>query len=123
MAFKIAGSKGFKKAVLAANPVLLEPIYNIEVEIPDQYLGSVNGSINSRRGRIMGMDVNGKNQVIRAKAPMSELLNFAPELQSMTGGEGAYSMEFSHYEEVPAHQAQKIIDAAKGTLGVEEEED
>jgi elongation factor G len=111
-AFKIAASKGFKKGMLQANPVLLEPIMNMEVTVPEECMGDVMGDLNSRRGRIMGMDAKGGSQVIKAQVPMSEVLKYASDLTSMTSGRGLFSMEFSHYEEVPAHISDKIIEAS-----------
>ncbi|MFW5636970.1 MAG: elongation factor G [Thermodesulfobacteriota bacterium] len=113
MAFKIAGSLAFKKAVEQANPVLLEPIMNVTITTPDDFMGDIMGDLNGRRGRVMGMDSEGKYQVIKAQVPMSEFLTYAPDLRSMTGGRGIYSMEFSHYDEVPAQLAEKIIEANK----------
>ncbi len=109
MAFKIAGSLAFKKAVTDAKPVLLEPILGVEVTTPDEYMGDIMGDLNSRRGRVLGMEARGKYQVIKAQVPMSEFLSYAPDLTSMTGGRGMYTMEFSHYDEVPAQIAEKLI--------------
>jgi len=111
-AFKIAASKGFKKGMLQANPVLLEPIMTMEVTVPEECMGDVMGDLNSRRGRIMGMDAKGGSQVIKAQVPMAEVLKYASDLTSMTSGRGLFSMEFSHYEEVPAHISDKIIEAS-----------
>ena len=111
MAFKIAGSLAFKKAVAEAKPVLLEPVMNIAIRIPEDCVGDVMGDLNSRRGRVMGMDSEPKNEVINAQVPMAEILRYAPDLTSMTGGRGAFSVGFSHYEEVPAQLAEKIIEA------------
>lgn len=113
MAFKIAGSIAFRKAAVDAGPVLLEPIMKVSIVTPDDYMGDIMGDLNSRRGRVLGMDSKGKNQVINAHVPMSEFLTYAPDLNSMTGGRGAFSMEFAHYDEVPAQFAAKIIAAAK----------
>jgi len=113
MAFKIAGSMAFKQAFMDAKPVLLEPIYNVEVTVPDEYTGDVMGDLSSRRGKVAGMDPSGKNQIIRATVPQSELYQYAVDLRSMTQGQGFYSVEFSHYEEVPFDAAQKIIAEAK----------
>ncbi len=110
MAFKIAGSLAFKKAVAEANPVLLEPIMNVTVITPDEYMGDIMGDLNSRRGRVLGMDSEGKNQVIKAQVPLAEFLTYAPDLRSMTGGRGMFTMEFSRYDEVPAQIADKIIE-------------
>lgn len=112
MAFKIAGSLAFKKAAEEAGPVLLEPIMKVTVTAPDEFMGDIMGDLNSRRGRVLGMDSAGKNQVINAHVPMAEFLTYAPDLNSITGGRGVYTMEFSHYDEVPAQIAEKIIEAA-----------
>jgi elongation factor G len=113
MAFKIAGSMAWKDAYLAADPVLLEPIMELEVTVPDDAVGAVNGDLNSRRGRLQGMEPLGGFTAIRAEVPMSELLTYAQSLTSMTGGRGDYSMHFLRYEEVPAHVAQKVIEETK----------
>lgn len=113
MAFKIAGSLAFKKACQEANPVLLEPIMNVTVTTPEDFMGDIMGDLNSRRGRVLGMDTQGKHQIIKAQVPLAEFLTYAPDLRSMTGGRGIYSMSFSHYDEVPAHMAEKIIEQAK----------
>jgi elongation factor G len=112
MAFKIAGSLAYKKAAENANPILLEPIMKVTITTPDEYMGDIMGDLNGRRGRVLGMDSAGKNQVINANVPMAEFLTYAPDLRSMTGGRGIYTMEFSHYDEVPAHLVDKIIEAA-----------
>ena len=109
MAFKIAGSLAFRKAAADAGAVLLEPIMNVSVITPDEYMGDIMGDLNSRRGRVLGMDSKGKNQVIKAQVPMSEFLTYAPDLNSITGGRGLFTMEFSHYDEVPAQISQKIV--------------
>ncbi|MGB5986591.1 MAG: elongation factor G, partial [Desulfobacterales bacterium] len=113
MAFKIAGSLAFKKAVADARPILLEPIMEVTITTPDEYMGDIMGDLNGRRGRVLGMDSAGKNQVIKAQVPMSEFLTYAPDLRSMTGGRGIFSMEFSHYDEVPAQLTDKIIEEVK----------
>jgi elongation factor G len=113
MAFKIAGSLAFKDAYAKADPVLLEPIMTLEVSVPDDAVGAVNGDLNSRRGRLQGMEPAGGMTTIRAEVPMAEILTYSQALTSMTGGRGDYHMGFLRYEEVPAHVAQKIIDAAK----------
>jgi elongation factor G len=112
MAFKIAGSLAFKKAAEQADPVLLEPVMKVTVIAPDEFMGDIMGDLNSRRGRVLGMESAGKNQVINAYVPMAEFQTYAPDLRSMTGGRGIYRMEFSHYDEVPAHIAAKVIEAA-----------
>jgi elongation factor G len=113
MAFKIAASMGFKKGLEQCNPTLLEPIMKIEVTVPDEFMGDIMGDMNSRRGKIIGVESKGSNQVVKAAVPMAEILKYAPDLRSMTGGRGAFTVEFSHYEEVPAHIAPKIIELAK----------
>lgn len=110
MAFKIAGSMALKKAFMEAKPVLLEPIVKVEVSAPDESLGAVIGDLNSKRGKVQGVEPQaGGNQKIAALVPMAEMLTYANQLQSLTSGRGLYSMEFSHYEEVPGHIAQKIV--------------
>ncbi len=113
MAFKIAGSQAFKKGFLEARPVLLEPIYSIEVKVPEDAMGDVMGDISSRRGKIAGMESVGKYQVIRATVPAAELHKYATILRSKTGGRGVFKAAFSHYEEVPREQAEKVIAASE----------
>jgi elongation factor G len=113
MAFKIAGSLAWKDAYLNADPVLLEPIMELEVTVPDDAVGAVNGDLNSRRGRLQGMEPLGGMTTIRAEVPMAELLTYAQSLTSMTGGRGDYAMHFLRYEEVPPHVAQKVIEEAR----------
>jgi elongation factor G len=113
MAFKIAGSIGFKAAVEKAQPVLLEPIMGVEITAPEENTGDVIGDLNSRRGRVLGTNPRGQYSVVSAEVPLSEMLTYAPDLTSMTGGRGDYTMEFLRYEEVPAHIAQKVIDEAR----------
>src|ERR671930_25153 len=113
MAFKIAGSLAFKSAYEQADPVLLEPIMDVEVTIPDEAVGAVNGDLNSRRGRLQGMEPRGGMTTIKAEVPMAEILTYSQALTSMTGGRGDYHMHFLRYEEVPAHIAQKIIEETK----------
>ena len=119
MAFKIAASMAFKKGIKEASPVLLEPIMNVEVVVPEEYLGDVMGDFNSRRGKIMGIDSRGRLQVVKAQVPLAEMFRYAIILRSMTSGRGNFTMEFSHYEEVPHDIAKKIIAQAQ----VEEEEE
>ena len=109
MAFKIAGSMAFKKACEAANPVLLEPVMEMEITVPDECVGDVIGDMNSRRGKVLGMDPQAGSQVVKAQVPMSEVLKYAPELRSMTSDRGLFTMEFSHYEEVPSHMMAKLL--------------
>ncbi len=113
MAFKIAASLAFKKAFLEAKPVLLEPIMHVEVRVPDNYMGDVMGDMNKKRGRILGMEPQAGEQVIKAQVPMAEMFRYAIELRSMTQGRGNFSMEFDHYEEVPAQIAEKVIEERK----------
>jgi elongation factor G len=113
MAFKIAGSMAFKKGILEANPILLEPILELEVKVDKDYVGDVMGDLNSRRGKVLGMDSTDKHEIVRAHVPQSEVQLYAPDLTSMTGGRGSFTVEFSHYEEVPAHLAEKIIEQQK----------
>jgi elongation factor G len=113
MSFKLATRLSFKKGILDASPVLLEPIMNVEVVVPDQYMGDVMGDFNSRRGRIMGMEAHGRLQVVKAQVPLAEMFRYALILRSMTSGQGSFSMEHSHYEEVPADIAKKVIAAHK----------
>jgi elongation factor G len=113
MAFQIAGSLALQKGVMEATPRLLEPIMNVEVIVPSDQTGDVIGDLNGRRGRITGMEPTGETATVKAQVPMAEMLNYEPHLRSMTGGRGAYSMEFSHYEELPAFLAEKVIAAAK----------
>ncbi len=113
MAFKIAGSMAFKEGFMEAKPVLLEPIYNVEVLVPDDFTGDVMGDLSSRRGKIAGMDPEDKNQRIRVTVPQAELYQYSVDLRSMTQGQGVYSLDFSHYEEIPHDIAQKVIEQTK----------
>lgn len=113
MAFKIAASQAFKKGFMDAKPILLEPIHNIEVKVPEDAMGEVMGDISGRRGKILGMEAAGHYQVIRAQVPQSELHKYATVLRSKTGGRGVFSAQMSHYEEVPRDQAEKIIAASE----------
>jgi len=112
MAFKIAAIMGFKKGVRDANPIFLEPIMKIEVVVPEDHVGDVIGDLNGRRGRILGVEAKGHNQVVKANVPMAEVLRYAPDLISMTGGKGSFTLEFSRYEEVPANIAERMVAAA-----------
>lgn len=109
MAFKIAGSLAFKKGVLQAQPILLEPIMELEVRVHKDFVGDVMGDLNSRRGRVLGMDSADKVEIINAHVPQAEILLYALDLTSMTGGRGAFTVKFSHYEEVPGQIAEKIV--------------
>jgi elongation factor G len=121
MAFKIAGSLAFKKAMETAHPVLLEPVMNVEIYAPQEYAGALTGDLTSRRGRLQGMDIKRDIQIIKAQVPMAEMVSYSPILTSVTGGRGSYHMEFSHYDEVPAHIATKIIEEANKDRKHEEE--
>lgn len=113
MAFKIAASLAFKKGMEQANPILLEPIMYVEVTVPEPFMGDIMGDMNSRRGRILGMESAGGNQVIKANVPMAEMLKYSADLRSMTQGRGSFTMRFDHYEEVPPHIAEQVIAEAK----------
>ena len=113
MAFKIAASMCLKKGVQEANPTLLEPIMKLEIFVPEDSMGDVMGDLNSRRGRVLGMDTQGRIQVIKAQAPMAEVLKYAIDLNALTAGRGTFKSEFSHYEEVPAQLAEKVIAETK----------
>ncbi len=113
MAFKIAGSMAFKQAAEKADPVLLEPIMQMTISVPEESVGDVIGDLNSRRGRPLGMEPKGSTTEVKAEVPMAEVLDYAPDLRAITGGQGDFTMEFERYEEVPSHLSQKVIDAAK----------
>jgi elongation factor G len=113
MAFKIAASMGFKNALANAKPILLEPIMAMEIAVPDDSMGDVIGDLNSRRGKVLGVEPKVGTQVIRALVPMAEVLRYSPDLRSMTSGRGAFTMEFDHYEELPAHLAEKVVKEAE----------
>jgi len=124
LSFKLAARKAFRNAMLEAKPALLEPIMNVEIQAPVEYAGDLMGDLNSRRGRVAGMDTKGSTQIIRSKVPMAEMLNYQNDLTSMTQGRATFSMEFDHYDFVPGQQAEKIIAAAKAAkTGQEEEEE
>jgi elongation factor G len=112
LAFKLAGSLAMKQALEQANPVLLEPIMLVTLSVPEDTVGDVIGDLNSRRGRPQGMEPNAAMTEIKAELPMAELLGYAPDLRSITGGQGDYTMEFLRYEEVPAHLVSKVLGAA-----------
>ncbi len=116
MAFKIAGSMALKDAVRKANPVLLEPIMSVEIVVPEEYMGDVIGDINSRRGRIEGMELRGGSQIIRAVVPLAEMFNYTTDLRSRTQGRGSHTMHFARYEEVPAAVADEIISRVQGKV-------
>ncbi|MGE5591942.1 MAG: elongation factor G [Bacillota bacterium] len=114
MAFKIAGSMAFKNGAAKANPVLLEPVMKVEVTVPEEYMGDVIGDMNSRRGRIEGMEARAGAQVVRGFVPLAEMFGYATDLRSRTQGRGVYTMQFDHYEEVPKNVAEAIIAKAQG---------
>ena len=116
IAFQIAGREVFKKAFEMASPILLEPVVDLSVTVPEEFTGDVMGDLSSRRGKIMGMNPEGKYQTIKAKVPESEILNYSPALRSVTQGRGFYSKVFSHYDPVPAEVAQKIIEVSKAEM-------
>jgi elongation factor G len=121
MAFKVAATMAFRKGFMEAKPILLEPIYNIEVRVPEDAMGDVMGDISSRRGKISGMEAVGHSQVIRAQVPLAELTKYATVLRSKTGGRGVFSASLSHYEEVPREQVEKIVAAAAAEKKKEQE--
>jgi len=123
IAFKVAASMAFKKAMKDAKPTILEPIMQVEVYTPETYMGDIMGSLNGRRGKVQGMEQRGSLRIIKAFVPMAEMLDFEPTLTSITGGRGSFLMEFSHMEEVPSHLQQKIIEEAvkEGRVRLEEE--
>jgi elongation factor G len=112
MSFKIAASQCFKKGMEQAKPVLMEPVMNVEVHVPEQFMGDIIGDLNTKRGRILGMEPKGKWQVVKATAPLAEMYRYAIDLKSITQGRGNFTMTFDHYEDVPQQTAKEIIDAA-----------
>jgi elongation factor G len=116
MAFKIAGSMAIKEAAKKAKPVLLEPIMAVEVVVPEEYMGDVIGDLNSRRGRIEGMELRGTSQIIKASVPLSEMFGYATDLRSRTQGRGSFTMHFGRYEELPAALAEEIINRVQGRV-------
>lgn len=113
MSFKIAASQGFKKGFLEAKPVLLEPIYEVEIKVPEEYMGDVMGDISSKRGKILGMDSDGRFQIIKALVPLAELYKYSSHLRSLTQGRGVHTRKFDHYEEMPKEIEQKVIEEYK----------
>jgi elongation factor G len=113
LSFRLAGQLATRKGIEDSSPVLLEPIMDVEVTVPDEAVGAVNGDLNSRRGRLQGMEPKGGMTTIKAEVPMSEVLTYSQSLTSLTGGRGDYHMAFARYEEVPAHIAQKVIAETK----------
>ena len=123
LSFQMAGRIAFKKAMEVAKPTLLEPIMAVEITVPDDFAGSIMGDLNSRRGRIQGMDNKSGNTVVKAEVPMSEMLTYGVELTSMTQGRGSFNMEMHHYDVVPGQLQEKIIEKAKAERGVVKEEE
>jgi len=119
LSFRLAGSLATRKGIQEAQPVLLEPISMVEIRVPEVYMGDVNRDLSTRRGRVLGMDTDGDSQIIRATVPQSELFTYATELRSMTAGRGTFSATVDHYDEVPAHVAQRIIDAHQKELAAQ----
>ncbi len=122
VAFEIAGREAFKLAVKDGGPVMLEPIMNVEVIVPENNMGDVLGDLNTRRARVQGMDTQRGRSVVTAKVPLAEIQRYTTDLRSITGGRGVFSMEFSHYETVPSHIAQDVIDARQKELAAAREE-
>jgi elongation factor G len=114
VAFKVAGSLAFREAMPKASPVLLEPVFKIEVLTPDEYMGDVIGDLNARRGRVESIDMRGNIQAIRGFAPLSQMFGYATDLRSKTQGRGLYTMQFSHYEEAPKNVADSIVNKRQG---------
>ncbi|MBI5242818.1 MAG: elongation factor G [Elusimicrobia bacterium] len=121
IAFQIAGRRAFKECMQKARPVILEPIMDVEFVVPEEFMGDIAGSLNQRRGRVMGMEAGDGSQTIKAKVPLDEMYKYVNEMKSITGGRGTYTMTFSHYEIVPSHLAQGIVDVAKQTKAEEAE--
>jgi elongation factor G len=113
MAFKLAGSLAMKQAMEQASPVLLEPIMLVTASVPDESVGDVMGDLSSRRGRPLGTEAVGGMTEVKAEVPMAEMLSYAPDLRSLTGGQGEYTLEFLRYEEIPSHLAQKVAAKAR----------
>jgi len=113
IAFKIAGAQALKKGLSQGEPVLLEPIMNITITVPETYTGDITSDLNTKRGRVLGMSPRDGSNVIEAQAPYAEMLRYAIDLRSMTQGRGSFVMKFDHYEEVPAHLLQKIVAGTK----------
>ena len=118
----MAGKQACREAFMEAQPCLLEPILNIEIKVPDSFMGDVMGDMSSRRGKIIGMDAEGESQLIKAQAPQSEMYQYSTTLRSLTGGRGIHSEEFSHYQEVPRDMETKVVAAAKAAQGTEDKE-
>ncbi len=124
LSFKTAGRIAFRKAMEVAKPTLLEPVMNVEITVPDEFAGGIMGDLNSRRGRIQGMDNKAGSTVVKAEVPMAEMLTYGTDLTSMTQGRGSFTMEMNHYDIVPTALQEKVVAQAKAERGevVEEEE-
>ena len=122
MAFKIAGSLGFRKAALEARPVLLEPIMELEIVVPEESVGDIIGDLNSRRGRVLGVEARGRGQIVKSLVPLAEVLRYSSDLRSITSGRGQFTMRMASYEEVPAAIAEKVIAGGRKEMGEEAEE-
>ena len=122
MAFRTCGRKAFREGVRQAGPTILEPVMHVEITTPDEFLGDIMGDLNSRRGRVQGMEPGDGQTVVKAQVPLAEMLTYSQTLRSITGGRGDFHMEYSHYDEVPRPIQEKII-AASGGGEVEEEEE
>ena len=122
IAFQMAGKQAFREAFMEAQPCLLEPILNIEIKVPDSFMGDVMGDMSSRRGKIIGVDAEGESQSIKAQAPQAEMYQYSTTLRSLTGGRGIHFEEFSHYEEVPRDMERKVVATAKAAQGTEDKE-
>jgi elongation factor G len=116
MAFKIAGSMGVRRAAEKAKPVLLEPVMNVEVVVPEEYMGEVIGDLNSRRGRIEGMELRGTSQIIKSMVPLAQMFGYATDMRSLTQGRGSFTMHFGRYEEAPGPIAEEIISKVQGRV-------
>jgi len=123
MAFQICGRKAFREAVKQAAPTILEPIMQVEITAPDEFLGDIMGDLNSRRGRVQGMEPGDGQTAVKAQVPLAEMLTYAQTLRAITSGRGDFTMEFSHYDEVPRQLQEKIIQAAAGARAEEEEDE
>jgi elongation factor G len=123
IAFQVAGREAFKKGVHDARPTLLEPTMSVEIVVPEETMGDIVGDLNSRRGRVIGMDQKGHTQVIRATCPLAEMLSYSATLNSITSGRGSFHMEVASYDEVPTHLQEKIIAEAKAARGADKEEE
>jgi elongation factor G len=122
IAFITAAKKGFKAGFQQATPILMEPIYNIEIKVPEENMGDIMGDLTSKRGRIVGTENKGRYVVVKGTVPMKEILSYSADINSMTGGRGSFEIVFNHYEEVPPDVAKKIIDAYQSGHAAEEEE-